>query len=132
MKDKKYIFSLCWVVIGTILWTLGLFERIEEYWASMGFALLVVGSLQLLKRHRINKNPAYKERMEIEATDERNLFIHGKAWSWAGSLFVILASLAVIVLRAFGEEVWSTAAAYAVCLMLILYWGSYWVLKKKY
>ena len=60
--------------------------------SGMGFALLVVGSLQLLKKHRINKNPAYRERMEIKASDERNIFIHGKAWSWAGSLFVILQS----------------------------------------
>lgn len=132
MKGKKIILSYCWIAIGVVLWILGLFEKVDEYWASMGFALLAVGSLQLLKWHRINKNPAYKECMEIQAGDERNIFIHGKAWSWAGSLFVILVSLAVIVLRAFGEEFWSLAAAYAVCLMLILYWGSYWVLQKKY
>ena len=36
------------------------------------------------------------------------------------------------VLKLLGQDVWSLAASYAVCLLMILYWGSYQVLKRKY
>jgi len=38
----------------------------------------------------------------------------------------------VIVFKLIGQELLSTAAAMAVCLMLVLYWGAYMVLKRKY
>ena len=131
IKRSKWL-SIAWIVLGVLLWTLALLGRIDMYWGSMGFALIAVGGLQLLKKHRLNKNEAYRERMEIEETDERNHFIRSKAWAWAGYLFIMIVAVASIVLRILGQELLSTAAAYGMCLMLVLYWAAYWVLQKKY
>ena len=65
-------------------------------------------------------------------TDERNRFIRNKAWAWAGYLFVIITAVAVIVLHAMGQEQLGRMAACAECLLLVLYWISYLILRKKY
>ena len=98
----------------------------------MGSALLVVGSLQLLRHYRLSHNEAYREKYEIEVKDERNHFIRSKAWAWTGYLYVLIASVATIVLRVMDEDLLATAAGMTVCLVLVLYWVSYYVLKRKY
>lgn len=132
MKNKKNILSILWLVLGLLLAVLSLTEQLDAYWSGMGSALIVVGALQLLRAHRLRKNDAYREKMEIEAADERNLFIHGKAWSWAGYCFILIASISSIVFKLAGQELLAMAASGALCLMLVLYWGAYWILQKKY
>lgn len=132
MKNKRIILSIIWIVLGGLLWGLSLSGRVDDYWGTFGFALAMVGVLQLLRRHRISKNPEWKEKIEIAEKDERNHFIRCKAWAWAGYLFILIVSLATIVLRLMGQELLSVAAAYAICLMVFLYWGAYWLLQKKY
>ncbi len=131
-RNGRIILSIIWILLGMTLFVLGLMEFIDEFWASMGSALMTVGFLQMIKFYRLSRNETYREKMEIEMTDERNHFIRNKAWAWTGYLFVLIVSVSVIVFRLFGQEVLSTAAGYAVCLMLILYYISYFVLRKKY
>lgn len=132
MNDKKRIISIIYIVIGAVLVALAFAGKVDEFWNGMGFALTIVGLLQLLRYHRFNKNEAYREKMEIEANDERNRFIRSKAWSWSGYMFIIISGIATIAFKIIGNETLSMAAASAVCLMLVLYWVSYYVLKKKY
>ena len=132
MNDKKRIISIIYVIIGVVLIALAFAGKVDEFWNGMGFALAVVGLLQLLRQHRFNKNEAYREKMEIEVNDERNHFIRNKAWAWAGYIFILAMAAAVIVLKIIGQDMLSMAAAFTVCFMLILYWGAYVVLKRKY
>lgn len=131
MKDRR-ILSVIWIVIGAVLIGLAWANKVDEFWNGMGTGLLVIGILQLLRFHRFNKNEAYREKMEIEVNDERNHFIRNKAWAWSGYLFIILTGLGTIVFKIMGNETMSMASASAVCLMLVLYWISYYALKKKY
>ena len=132
MKNKRTIYYLTLVAVGLTLIALAFWGKLDEFWNGMGFGLAIVGALRLLRDYRLRKNEAYRERVEIAATDERNRFIRGKAWSWAGYLFIIITALAVIGFRLTGNVLLSRAAAWAVCLMLVLYWGAYHVLKRKY
>ena len=131
-KEKRIYLSIFWIMLGTVLITLGFMGKVDEYWNSMGFALAIVGFIQVLRFHRLEKNEAYREKMEIEASDERNKFLRSQAWSWSGYLFIIISGVAVIGFKIAGQELLSMAASYAVCLMLMLYWISYGVLKRKY
>ena len=70
--------------------------------------------------------------MEIEMKDERNHFIRNKAWAWAGYSFVLIAAISTIVLKLLGQGLLSKAAGFAVCILALLYWGCYWLLKRKY
>ena len=73
-----------------------------------------------------------KEATDTAVTDERNRFIRGKAWSWVGYLYIIIAAVATIVFKLLGQETLMFAASGSVCLMLVLYWIIYLILNKKY
>ena len=129
---KRTVYYVTLVAIGLTLIVLAFLGKLDEFWNGMGFGLAIVGALRLLKEYRLQKNEAYREQAEIAVTDERNRFIRGKAWSWAGYLFIIITALAVIGFRLAGNMLLSQAAAWAICLMLVLYWGAYHILKRKY
>ena len=130
--DKKNIYPIALLVAGLALIGLGFAEIVDEFWSGMGSALAVMGIIRLLRFYRLNKNTAYREKMETAATDERNQFIRAKAWSWAGYLFIMVSAVATIIFRILGQDLLCQFASSAVCLMLVLYWVSYFVLKKKY
>ena len=131
-KDKRMIVSIIWVVLGTVLIAMAFAEKMDVFWNGVGSGLLVVGVLQLLRQYRFSKNESYREKIEIEEKDERNHFIRNKAWAWTGYLFIIITGVSVIILKVIGQELFSLAASYAVCLMVLLYWITYMVLRKKY
>ena len=132
MKIKSYFISVLYIILGAILIGLSFAGVVDEFWNGMGFALLIVGVIQLIRRYRLEKNEAYREKMEIETNDERNKFIRNKAWAWAGYLFIMIMAVACIILRIVGEETLSIVASSTVCLMLVLFWASYHLLKRKY
>lgn len=131
-KDKRNWFAVIYVIVGAVLTGFAFAGKLDEFWSGMGSALLVIGILRLVRSYRLNKSEAYRERMEIEAADERNHFIRNKAWAWAGYMFVLIMAVAVIVFKVMGQEMLSMAASMAVCLMLMLFWVSYHILKKRY
>ena len=127
MKYEKRIklsvvINIVWIMLGTILICLSFAEKVDMFWNGMGTSLLVVGVIQLLRCYRLNKNEAYRERMEIEEKDERNHFIRSKAWAWTGYVFMMLAAVSCIVLRIAGQELLCLAASGVVCFMLVLHW----------
>ena len=131
-RDKRMIMSVIWVILGLTLIALSFAGKVDEFWNGMGFALALIGALQLLRQHRFIKNEKYREAVEIAESDERNHFIRSKAWSWAGYLFVVITGVSVLVFKCIGQDLLSYAAAMAVCLLMVLYWISYHVLKRKY
>ena len=131
-QDKRIIVSIMWVIIGMVLIGLSFAGIVDEFWSGMGSGLLVVGIMQLVRFYRLKNNEAYREKMKIEASDERNHFIRNKAWAWSGYLFILISAVACIVFKILGQDLLSMAASGAVCLMLILYWISFIILKRKY
>ena len=131
-KEQQFLFAISYVVIGIILIGVSFTGTLDEFWNGVGFGLLGVGIIRLIRSYRLSKNEAYREKVETELSDERNHFLRNKAWAWAGYLFVLIAGTAVIVLKIMGQELFSYAASMAVCLILVLFWGSYQILKRKY
>ena len=132
MKNKKVYICVIYVIIGLILTGLGVAGKVNEFWCGMGTALLVMGTILLLRHYRISKNPVYREKIEIAESDERLHFIRAKAWSWSGYIFVLTSAVLVIVFKILELEVLSQAAFVAECFMLVLFWCSYMIIKKKY
>ena len=130
--DKKNFYPIALLVAGLVLIGLGCAEVVDEFWSGMGSALLVIGIIRLLRFYRLKKNDTYREKMETAQTDERNQFIRMKAWSWAGYLFIMVSALCTIIFRILGQDLLCQVSSGAVCLMLVLYWISFFVLKKKY
>lgn len=129
---RRGILSLFWVLTGIVLTVLGILGIIDSYWCGMGGGLIGAGAVQVYRFCRYHKDAEYREEMDIQNKDERNRFISGKAWAWAGYFFVMINGVAVVVLRLLGYEELSLWAAYSACLILVLYWLSWLWLRRKY
>ena len=133
MRQKvKLSFNIVYVIVGCVLIGFAVLEKLDSFWSGMGSALLVVGLINLLKIHRLNKNEEYREKLEIEVSDERLQFIRNKAWAWSGYLFVLISAVACIVFKVMNLDQLSLYASFSVCLVLALFWTSHTILKRKY
>ena len=133
MRQKvKLSFNIVYVIIGCVLIGFAVLEKLDSFWSGMGSALLVVGLINLLKFHRLNKNEEYREKLEIEMSDERLQFIRNKAWAWSGYLFVLISAVACIAFKVMNLEQLSLYASFSVCLVLVLFWVSHAIIKRKY
>lgn len=128
---RRIVMYILWIALGTALVVLGVLNKVDSFWSGMGSALIAVSILRLVQMLRL-RSDSYREAVEIEANDERNRFLRNKAWAWAGYLFIMIAAAGTIVLRVVGQDLLSMAASGAVCLMVVLYWVSYLILRKKY
>ena len=132
MNRKRWIASIVEIGIGTILLLCGIAGSVDEFWSGMGGGLLAVGVLQLIRQIRYNTNAEYKEHFDIAVNDERNKYLSTKAWSWAGYLYVIIAAVGAIAFNAAGQRDLGLLCSMSMCLVLVLYWVCYLVLKRKY
>lgn len=133
MKSRRnIIICIIYLVLGITLVGLGCFEITDPFWSGMGGALVAVGLIRIIQICRFTKDDKYREKVETERGDERNRFIRNKAWAWAGYIFIIIAGISVIALKVAHQDLLSIAASGAVCLMIVLYWISYFILRKKY
>ena len=130
--EKRMYISIFWVVIGLVLIVCGIFDIVDSFWSGMGGALIAVGAIRLIQYFKYSRNPEYRQKMEIERNDERNKFIGGRAWAWAGYGFVMLNAVGTIAFKIAGNDLLSQYCAYSVCLVLVLYWIAFLFLRKKY
>lgn len=131
-KYAKVILNFVYVVVGAALLIAGSFEKMDSIWSGFGGGLVGCGLVLLIKNIRYLKNEEYKEKVDIEIEDERNKYIRMKAWSWAGYLFVLFAGVTTIVCMIMKQYEYMQMASYDCCGMLLLYWVSYIILRKKY
>ena len=130
--ERRIVAYVLYIVLGAVLVGLGILEILDSFWSGMGGALIVVGAIRIVQMVRYSKDKEYQEKMDTALKDERNQFIRNKAWAWSGYMFVIIAAVATIVFRLMGQELLSMAASIAICVLLVLYWGCYLILQKKY
>ncbi len=128
----RWILSILYGIIGISLIVCNLLKLVDDYWSGMGAALLAVGVLQLIRLIRYKSDPQYKETTDTAVNDERNRFLSTKAWSWAGYLYIMIAAVGSIVFKLLDQETLMFAASGSVCIILILYWLSYLIVRKKY
>ena len=129
---RKIVGYLLCIAVGITLLVLGAMGVVDSFWSGMGSALLVIAALRFVGMIRFHKSEAYREKVETAASDERNRFLRDRAWAWTGYLFVLIASVCTIAFKVAGQELLSMASGYAVCLMVVLYWGAYFILRRKY
>ena len=130
--DRRIVACMIYAVLGITLLCLGIAEMVDAFWSGMGSALMVIGIVRLLRSYRVRRDEIYREKREVAETDERIHFIRNKAWAWAGYLFIIICAMSTIVFKLLNQDLLCMASSGAVCLMLVLFWESFFILKKKY
>ena len=115
MRDysKRIYLSIFWIIVGAALFAAGSFGKIDSFWSGMGGALIGVGIVQTIRWAHYRNNPEYKEKFDTQTHDERNRFI-------------------AIAFKIAGMDDISYFCSIAVCLLMILYWICWLVLKRKY
>ena len=128
----QWILPILYVIIGATLGICGELGVVDQFWNGLGAAFVVMGVLRLIRLIRYSTNTEYKEKTDTAIQDERNRFIRNKAWAWAGYLYIIIAAVATIVFKLLEQDTLMFAASGSVCIILVLYWISYFILRKKY
>ena len=132
-NNKRLALSIFWVVLGLVLFALSMAGTLDSsYFSGMGVALAVVGTLQIIRNLRYRKDKDYKEKIDIEVTDERNRFLRLQSWAWTGYIVVLIEAVGSIVAAVLGQEIVRQVLSFSVCLIVCVYWISWLVLSRKY
>ena len=132
-NNKRLALSIFWVVLGAVVIVLAVTGKLDSsLYSGMGGALMAVGALQAIRNLRYRKDAKYREKIDVELTDERNRFLRLKSWSWAGYIVVLVEAAGVVIATILGEETVRQVLAYSVCLIIAVYWVTYYVLSRKY
>lgn len=132
-NNRRLILSIFWVVLGLVLFVLSVAEILDPtYFSAMGAALAVVGTLQVIRHLRYRKDKEYKEKIDIEVTDERNRFLRLQSWAWTGYIVVLIEAAGSIAAAVLGQETVRQVLSYSVCLIICVYWISWFILSRKY
>lgn len=103
----------------------------NEFFSSFGFALVVIGVVRIRNYLIITKSEDNLKKQQIRESDERNISISTKAKSFSFNLYIILSGIVVIVLQCLKETQLATIIGGVVCVLILIYWISYWIINKK-
>ena len=137
MKNRYLPLAVLYIVLGIALFVscqivdLGN-STLAQILPGMGGALFGVGIVRLVMGIKLEKDAEYRENYEIRINDERNRYLRMKAWSWAGYVFVLIAAVATIVFAVADRKELMMLASGGLCIMLVRYWVSYMIVRRKY
>ena len=137
MKNRYLPLAVLYIVLGIAIFVscqivdLGN-STLAQILPGMGGALFGVGIVRLVMGIKLEKDAEYRENYEIRINDERNRYLRMKAWSWAGYVFVLIAAVATIVFAVADRKELMMLASGGLCIMLVRYWVSYMIVRRKY
>ena len=85
----------------------------------------------MLRYFRYRTNKEDQKKFDIDVTDERNQFIRRKAWASAAYAYLLLAALAIVVLKIIGREALILGISASVGTLVLLFWIFYVYFKSK-
>lgn len=131
LKIRLFI-AIGYVIIGlAMILVFNIIKAENEFLSSFGFALIMVGIVRIRNYILITKNEETITKQQIAETDERNISIANKAKSVSFIIYVLCASVAVIVLELFNKRQLSIILSSTVCALILIYWASYWIISRK-
>lgn len=129
----RLVWAVCYLILGITMVVTFWFSQVSgNFLFSMGTTMVTVGVLKIVRYAKIIKNPETIRKQELAEKDERYQMLSERARSWAFSLYITLAGVAVIVLNLLGHAQTALPYAWSICGLLILYSGSWHFLQKKY
>ncbi|MBP3892551.1 MAG: hypothetical protein J6D34_00740 [Atopobiaceae bacterium] len=132
-NNKRLALSVFWIVLGVALLALSIAGKLDpSLYAGMGGALACVGTFQVIRNLRYRKDTAYREKIDVELSDERNEYLRMKSWSLAGNIAVLIESIGIVVAMITGQETVQLVLSYSMCLLLVAYWAAFYILARKY
>ena len=131
-NERKMLSPVIEIVLGAALIIVSKLFDLDSVWVGMGSALIAVGTVQFLNLLRYRQDADYREKVDTEAHDERNQFIRARAWVWAGTCFVFVGGVLTVLFQILGKQEYATLCGSGVSLLVLFYWISFLILRKKY
>lgn len=132
-NNKKLALSIFWVVLGAALIALSRFGVIDAtLYSGLGGGLVAVGLVQIHRNMKYRKNKEYREKVDIEVTDERSNFIRMKSWAIAGYIMVLMESVGSLVAMLMGQVLIQRVLLISLSFFVCCYMVAMLVLRKKY
>ena len=103
----------------------------NHFISSFGLGLVICGIIRIRNYIIITKNEETIQKQRIAENDERNIAIMHRARSITFFVYTMISCAAVIVLSLFNQQKAAQLIGGSLCLLLIIYWISYWVIRKK-
>ena len=130
LKIRLFI-AIGYIILGlAMIVAFNIIKTENNFLSSFGFALVVIGIAQIRKYIMITKSEETITKRQIAETDERNISIANKAKSISFIIYVILASMAIIVLEIFNKTQLAMIISGTVWVLILIYWISYWIISK--
>lgn len=131
LKTRLYI-AILYIVLGVMMIAGTFVSKTENsFISSFGFAIVIAGIVRIRNYRLITKNEETIRKQQIAETDERNLSIMHSAKNAAFSIYLLLSCTAVIILSLVNMHEAATRISYSVGLLVLIYWISYWIIRKK-
>ena len=126
--------AIAYMVVGILLMLVAFITKTDNHFIpAFGLGLLFNGILRLMQYRRITKNEQSIKKQQIAEADERNRMLLERAKSWAFYLYIMLTGTVLIVLAILGiQDTLVRMISYSICLLVLLYWICYHILKRKY
>lgn len=123
--------AIGYIILGiSMIVAFNFIKTANDFLSSFGFALIVIGIVHIRKYLIITKSEASITKQQIAESDERNISIANKAKSVSFIIYVVSASVAIIVLEIFNKTQLATILSATVCALVLIYWISYWIIRK--
>ena len=103
----------------------------NNFISSFGLAMTIIGIARIVNYRAITKDEETIRKRQIMETDERNISIMYKSKSTAFGIYAVILGAAVIVLSFMGMHEAAKWIAYSECLLVTVYWISYFIYRKK-
>jgi len=92
---------------------------------------MAVGAFQTIRNLKYRKNADYREKVDIEASDERSRFLRMKSWTITGYIVVLTEAVGAVIALVLGHDMVQRVLLYSVCLVVAVYWAVYVILNQK-
>ncbi len=127
---KKTIAYIILLIGGAVILGLGTAGIADSFYSGMGGGIIGISIIRLVQLVRFSKDKKYAKKVEIEVSDERNIYISNKAKSMAFNWGILACAAATVVLRIIGMNDQSTICGLTICIVLVLYWVIYLIYNK--
>lgn len=127
---KKTIAYIILLIGGAVILGLGTAGIADSFYSGMGGGIIGISIIRLVQLVRFSKDKKYAKKVEIEVSDERNIYISNKAKSMTFNWGILACAAATVVLRIIGMNDQSTICGLTICIVLVLYWVIYLIYNK--
>ena len=121
--------ALLWILLGIAMMVINWVYKNDNSF-GFGFCFLVVGLLKAVKYISLFKNNSEMLKREISENDERNIMLVEKARSLAYTIIIFCTGIAVVVFSLLENLAVVQILTMVICLMLIIDFICYYILRK--